>query len=129
MEPMIDFGRTAPYVVRGHRETICPFRRTYTAFDRSIKCGYRTRFSVAEWCKVTDKRNGIDFEKSLSELEELVERMEKGEISLEESLKDFERGIGLARACQTALKEAEQKVQVLIEKDGQLDVEPFSEDE
>lgn len=78
---------------------------------------------------MADKDEGFDFEKSLQALEELVERMEKGNLSLEESLRDFERGIGLARACQAALKEAEQKVQVLIEKDGQLDAQPFSENE
>ncbi len=74
------------------------------------------------------KREAFDFEKSLQELEVLVERMEKGELSLEDSLKDFERGIALTRACQTALKEAEQKVQILMEKGGEFDVQPFSEE-
>lgn len=66
-----------------------------------------------------------NFESALKELEALVERMEKGELSLEESLKDFERGIELTRACQKALQEAEQKVQILMEKDGQALLEPF----
>lgn len=61
----------------------------------------------------------IDFEKALDELETLVERMEKGESSLEDSLKDFERGIELTRHCQKALAEAEQKVQILLKKDGE----------
>lgn len=61
----------------------------------------------------------IDFEKSLDELETLVERMEKGESSLEDSLKDFERGIELTRHCQKALTEAEQKVQILLKKDAE----------
>ena len=61
----------------------------------------------------------IDFEKALDELETLVERMEQGESSLEESLKDFERGIELTRSCQAALAEAEQKVQILLKKDGE----------
>lgn len=61
----------------------------------------------------------LDFEKALNELEELVERMEKGETSLEDSLKDFERGIELTRHCQNALTEAEQKVQILLKKDGE----------
>lgn len=61
----------------------------------------------------------IDFEKALDELETLVERMEQGESSLEDSLKDFERGIELTRHCQTALAEAEQKVQILLNKDGE----------
>ncbi|MEW6354655.1 MAG: exodeoxyribonuclease VII small subunit [Pseudomonadota bacterium] len=59
-------------------------------------------------------------------MEALVERMEKGEVSLEDSLKDFERGIALTRACQQALQEAEQKVHILMEKDGQASIEPFS---
>ena len=61
----------------------------------------------------------IDFEKALDELEGLVERMEQGESSLEESLKDFERGIELTRSCQAALAEAEQKVEILLQKDGE----------
>lgn len=64
-----------------------------------------------------------DFETALKELETLVERMETGETSLEESLKDFERGIELTRSCQTALTEAEQKVEILLKKDGEP--EPF----
>jgi exodeoxyribonuclease VII small subunit len=61
----------------------------------------------------------FDFETALSELEALVERMEHGDATLEASLKDFERGIELTRACQNALQEAEQKVQILVEKDGE----------
>ena len=64
------------------------------------------------------KQKAIDFEKSLDELEGLVERMEQGDSSLEDSLKDFERGIALTRHCQTALSEAEQKVQILLQKDA-----------
>lgn len=64
------------------------------------------------------KQQAPDFEASLEELETLVERMETGETSLEDSLKDFERGIELTRGCQTALAEAEQKVEILLKKDG-----------
>ena len=60
----------------------------------------------------------FNFEKALENLEELVSSMENGELSLEDSLKAFERGIKLTRECQTALKEAEQKVQVLINEEG-----------
>lgn len=60
-----------------------------------------------------------NFEQALDELEGLVERMEQGESSLEDSLKDFERGIELTRSCQTALTEAEQKVEILLKKDGE----------
>lgn len=69
-----------------------------------------------------------DFETALAELEALVEKMEQGEFSLDESLKQFERGVQLTRSCQQSLKEAEQKVQVLLEKDGQASLEPFDSD-
>ena len=68
------------------------------------------------------------FEQSLKELETLVEKMEQGDLSLDESLKQFERGVQLTRSCQQSLKEAEQKVQVLLEKDGQSSLEPFDSD-
>lgn len=67
----------------------------------------------------------FDFETSLAELNQLVEQMEQGGLSLEDSLKSFERGIVLARACQTALKTAEQKVQILLEQNGQANLSPF----
>ena len=77
---------------------------------------------------VKKKTKTLDFESSLSELESLVERMEEGEATLEDSLKDFERGIELTRACQTALQEAEQKVQILLGKDAEaVDFEPKAE--
>jgi len=70
-----------------------------------------------------------DFETALAELEALVEKMEQGDLSLDESLQQFERGVQLTRSCQQALKAAEQKVQVLLEKDGQTALEPFADDE
>ena len=72
------------------------------------------------------KTNTINFEKTLGELEELVEKMEEGDLSLEESLKCFERGILLTKNCQQALSEAEQKVRILLEKDGKADLESFN---
>ena len=79
--------------------------------------------------KSTSKKNkSIDFEKALEELETLVETMEQGEMSLEDSLKYFERGVELTRQCQTALKNAEQKVQILINKSEQAELEAFEED-
>ena len=71
----------------------------------------------------------LDFEAALTELEALVEKMEQGDLSLDESLKQFERGVQLTRSCQQALQEAEQKVQVLLDKDGQPTLEPFESDE
>ena len=61
----------------------------------------------------------IDFERSLAELEAIVDKLEHGELSLGESLKQFERGVQLTRACQSALKEAEQKVEILLRKNGE----------
>lgn len=75
------------------------------------------------------KSDTFDFEQALAELEQLVERMEQGDLSLEQSLKDFERGIELTRACQGALKEAEQKVQLLTAKGDQEELIPFEGEE
>ena len=71
------------------------------------------------------KQKGYDFEKALSDLEQLVERMENGDFSLEESLQAFEQGIKLTRECQSMLAQAEQKVQVLIQGAGKITLEPF----
>ncbi len=57
---------------------------------------------------------GIDLEKSLADLEAIVEQLESGQLPLETSLKEFERGVRLSRECQGALKDAEQRVQVLM---------------
>lgn len=71
------------------------------------------------------KEESVDFERALGELEELVERMEQGEMTLEESLRSFERGMSLTRQCQKALDEAQQKVDKLLEQDGETRVTPF----
>ena len=70
-----------------------------------------------------------DFEKSLQELEQLVEKMEQGDLTLDQSLQCFERGVQLTRTCQQALQEAEQKVKTLLEKDGQTVLEPLERDD
>jgi len=62
---------------------------------------------------VAARKKSIDFENKLSQLEVLVGEMEKGSLSLEESLKAFEDGIKITRECQQALKDAEQKVEML----------------
>jgi exodeoxyribonuclease VII small subunit len=64
---------------------------------------------------VPDKRKKVDLEKTLKDLETIVEELESGELPLEKSLKQFEKGVQLSRECQTALVEAEQKVKILIE--------------
>lgn len=78
--------------------------------------------------KSAKKTESLDFEASMVELESLVERMEHGEQSLDDSLKDFERGIALTRSCQKSLQETEQKIQQLIEKNGQDELVPFDEE-
>lgn len=74
------------------------------------------------------KKTTTLFEDSLAELEQLVSQLEQGDISLEESLKSFERGVSLTRTCQKALQEAEQKVQILLEKNGNLSLESFTDE-
>lgn len=79
-----------------------------------------------------DPANGNDianYETALKELDQLVEQMEHGGLSLEDSLKKFERGISLIRNCQTALKSAEQKVQILMGQSGSAELQPFNKDE
>ncbi len=64
------------------------------------------------------------FEQSLNELQVLVERLESGDLSLEDSLATFEQGIALTRECQSALQDAEQRINVLLEKNGTLTEQP-----
>ena len=66
-----------------------------------------------------------DFETSLDQLEQLVEKMEHGEMSLEESLAAYERGVGLYRRCQQALEQAELRVRLLTDPDAPETAEPF----
>ena len=75
------------------------------------------------------KDDNLNIEKSLQELEALVEKMEGGDLSLEDSLKCFERGVTLTRNCQKALAEAEQKVQILLQKEGKETLDDFQPDE
>lgn len=67
-----------------------------------------------------------DFEAALAELEKLVEKMESGEQTLEDALRTFQRGIALTRVCQQGLKEAEQRVEQLLQQNGEYRVEPFN---
>jgi exodeoxyribonuclease VII small subunit len=74
------------------------------------------------------RKNITQFEETLAALETLVKQLEKGDLSLEESLKSFEQGVKLTRACQTALQEAEQKVQILLEKNGTEQLAKFNDE-
>lgn len=75
--------------------------------------------------KPAGKSAALNFEESLAELERLVEKMESGDQSLEEALASFQRGIELARTCHKGLKEAEQRVEQLVQKNGAETLEPF----
>ncbi len=76
----------------------------------------------------TTKSQIPEFEQSMRELETLVERLEQGDLPLEEALKQFERGVALTKLCQAALKAAEQKVEILLKSSasgGESMIEDF----
>ena len=77
--------------------------------------------------RVTGQKQATpDFEAALAELESIVARLEQGELPLEESLRQFERGVVLTRLCQKALSQAEQKIRVLAKgPDGELREQDF----
>jgi exodeoxyribonuclease VII small subunit len=95
-------------------------------FDRTEAHVYRSKAMPSA---KAPKQETPDFETAMRDLEELVERLEHGDLPLEESLAAFERGVMLTRACQSALKEAEQKVEILLKKAGEPAVEDFMPDE
>ena len=74
-----------------------------------------------------NKKVEINFEKALDELDSIVEELESGDLSLENSLKSFEKGIKLARQSQEKLSQAELQVQKLIEEDGELKTTPLKD--
>lgn len=77
---------------------------------------------------MTKAAKAPDFEKALGELEQLVERLERGDLPLDESLKAFERGVALTRQCQEALKAAQAKVEILTSRGDGVTV-PFEPDD
>ncbi|MDH5784886.1 MAG: exodeoxyribonuclease VII small subunit [Chromatiales bacterium] len=79
--------------------------------------------------KTAKEQSTFDFEKGLDELEQLVGRMEQGDLTLEQSLKEFEHGVELTRHCQQALQEAEQKVEILLQKSADAELTPFTPDD
>ncbi len=70
-------------------------------------------------------KKSVNLEKALADLENLVEELESGDLPLEKAMKKFEEGIKLTRGCQAALKEAEQKVEILLKSAGGEELEPF----
>jgi exodeoxyribonuclease VII small subunit len=79
--------------------------------------------------RVKSKSKTPDFEQSLAELEALVAKLEQGDVPLEDALKTFERGVALTRQCQTALRTAQQKVEILLARDGGETVESFADED
>ena len=73
----------------------------------------------------TDTADMPDFEKSLEELEILVEQLESGDLSLDESLRQFKRGVELTRHCQGVLEKAQQTVEKLVDNDDESTAVPF----
>jgi len=71
----------------------------------------------------------MKFEEALARLEEIVKKMEEGEVTLEESLEAFEEGIKLARLCSKKLDEAERKVEILLKENEAIDIRPFTEED
>jgi exodeoxyribonuclease VII small subunit len=92
-------------------------------FDRIAMPVYRARHMAGS--KMETDSKPLDFEAAMRDLEQIVERLEHGDLPLDESLAAFERGVMLTRSCQTALKEAEQKVEILLKKAGGAQVEDF----
>ena len=74
-------------------------------------------------------QKNVSFEIAISELENIVSQLESGDLELEQSLALFERGIELTRLSQSKLQEAEQKVQILMAKQDQLELQPFAANE
>ncbi len=72
------------------------------------------------------KIENFSFEESLSELEQIVQSLEKGELSLEDSMTLFERGLNLSQVSQDKLKDAEQRIQILMKNSGQTELQDFT---
>ena len=70
-----------------------------------------------------------NFEKSIDELEKIVAKLEGGDLSLDEMLKLFEKGVALSKECNTMLDSAEKKINQITKKDGELVKKPFVQTE
>ena len=67
----------------------------------------------------------VDFEKSMEELEAIVAKLEKGELNLDGSVDEFEKGMKIAKECNKILENAEKRITMLLEKDGNIEEENF----
>ncbi len=79
--------------------------------------------------RAMSETKSLNLEKALSDLEKLVDELESGELPLEKAMKKFEQGIELTRNCQTALKDAEQRVEILLKSAGGEELDEFEIDE
>lgn len=68
----------------------------------------------------------VDFEKSMEELEEIVAKLEKGELNLDESVEEFEKGMKISKKCSKILENAEKRITMLLQKEGNIEEENFS---
>ncbi|GLX79269.1 exodeoxyribonuclease 7 small subunit [Thalassotalea insulae] len=75
------------------------------------------------------KIENLSFEESLGELETIVQKLEQGELSLEDSMALFERGLNLSKVSQEKLKDAEQRIQILMNNNGEQSLVDFTEEE
>lgn len=75
------------------------------------------------------KQNDFNFEDSIKTLESIVKKLESGDLSLEESIKNFEEGVALSKDCQGALADAEQKVSVLMKENESWLLQPFQDNQ
>ena len=89
---------------------------------------YNADITIKDSIMAEQKDNLKDFEKSLQQLEKIVGNMESGELALQDSLEQFEKGIKLAKTCQDALANAELRVEQLIEKNGLQQTVPLEDD-
>lgn len=78
---------------------------------------------------MTQKNSVKHFEENLIELDNIVNQLESNQLSLEDALKAFEKGVQLSQSCQSVLTQAEQKVQILLKKDGNESLEAFDPEE
>ena len=75
------------------------------------------------------KKTKFNFEESMQDLETIVEEMEEGELTLEDAMVQFEKGVKITRDCHKALQAAEQKVKILLEKQGEFELDDFDTQE
>ena len=106
---------------------LCEIYVTFSESRNGVKLASRTIEKNGELCVTKKPNKSPSLEESLSEISTLIEKMEHGELSLEQSLNHFERGVTLIKHCQKILEEAEQKVKVLIQNNNQEELSSYGE--